>query len=99
MTCILNICSLSGEGDAIKQHAGGVGANICGDDVESAIAVHIAQSHGACFRSRGEAGLSLKGTIAIAQEYADAVRAKISGDNVEFTIAIHIAHCQGSWTR
>ena len=37
-----NRCSLSGEGDATGEHADGVGAAIRGDEVESAIAVHIA---------------------------------------------------------
>ncbi|MEI6202754.1 MAG: hypothetical protein WCP68_12465, partial [Enhydrobacter sp.] len=43
-----------------QEYAGGAGAKIRGDDVESAIAVHIAQGHGSWTSSRVDGGLSCK---------------------------------------
>ena len=56
-----------------QQHAGVVGPIICSDDVESAIAIHIAHGYGPWIRACGESCLSAKGAIAITQEYADGV--------------------------
>ena len=79
-----------------QEHAGAVSTVICSDDVEPAIAVHIAQGHRAWATPRGEGGLSLKGAIAIAQEHADV--AGTTSDDIEFAIAVHIAQGHGLWT-
>ena len=73
-----------------QEHAGGVGVAIRGDDIESAVAVHIAQGHGAWARPRRDGALGLKGAIAIAQEDAGGGVATIRSDHVEPTIAVHI---------
>ena len=82
-----------------QEHAGAVSTVICSDDVEPAIAVHIAHRHSAWVTSRGEGGLSRKGTIAVAQEHAGVGGVIIRRDNIKFAIAIHIAQGHSAWAR
>ena len=83
-----------------QEHTGGVGTNtkIRSDYIESAIAVHIAQSHGSWTSPCGEVSFDLKGAIAIAQEHTGGVGTKIRSDYIEDAIAVHIARCYGEWS-
>jgi hypothetical protein len=74
-----------------QEHAGGVRGAIRSDDIEYAIAVHIAQGHGEWLSSRAEVCFGTKGAIANAQEHAGVVGVAICGDDIKYTIAVHIA--------
>ena len=70
---------------------------VSGDDVESAIAVHIAQSNETWLSSSGEVYFGFKGAIAIAQKNAGSVGIIIRNDDIEFTVAVYIAQGHETW--
>ena len=78
-----------------QKHAGVGGTLICGDEVEPAIPIHIAQGHGDWTRTSGKGLLGLESTIAIAQKHAGVGGVLIRSDDVEFTIPIHIPKRHG----
>ena len=90
-------CSCKSAIAIAQEHAGAIATIICSDDVEPAIAVHIAQGHGDWNSSRGEVCFGTKGAIAIAQEHAD-VAGAICSDDVQLAVAVHIAQGHGFWT-
>ena len=94
--------SSNGTTTRAQEHAGGAVDTIAiirSNNIEPAIAVHIAQGHGFWFSSCGEVYIGLEGAIAIAQEHAGAVDtiAIICGDDIKFAIAVDIAQGTGFW--
>ena len=71
------------------------------DDVESAIAVHIAHRHGGWISAQGERLLGRKsssnGTTTRAQDHAGVFGSMIRSDDIEPAIAVHIAQCHRLW--
>ena len=78
-----------------QEHTGVGGAKISSNNVESAIAVDIAQSHGSWNSSCGEVCIGLKSAITIAQKHTCVGGAVISSNEVESAIAVHIAQGHG----
>jgi hypothetical protein len=85
------LLALKGAIAIAQQHAGVVGTIIRSDNIEYAIAVHIAQGQGVWLSSRAEVCFGTKGAIAIAQKHAGVVGVAICGDDVKYPIAVHIA--------
>ena len=93
-------CGTKGAIAKAHEHADIVRVFVRSDDVEYAIAVHIAQGYGGWIRprSRGEVYCGTKGAIAKAQQHAGVRGAAICGDHIEYTIAVHITQGYRGWT-
>jgi hypothetical protein len=95
-------CGTKGAIGISPEHANIVGAFIRGDDVEYAIAVQIAQGHGAGSNTpgsntRGIVYCGSKGAIANTNEHADIAGGTVRGDHIEYAIAVHIAQGYRAW--